>query len=61
VKKIIPEQSEKSLEEDFSWEEDLSWEKDLSWEDEGEEFGDENKLEKENDTGITLRIIVWTK
>ena len=58
MKKIIPEQSEKSLEEDLSWEEDFSWE---SWEDEGEEFGDENKLEKENDTGITLRIIVWTK
>ena len=40
---IIPEQSEKPLEED------------LSWEDKGEKIGDEIKVEKETDTG-TFKI-----
>lgn len=40
---IIPEQSEKPLEED------------LSWEDKGEKIGDEIKVEKETDAG-TFKI-----
>ncbi len=36
---IVPEQSDKPLEED------------LSWEDKGEKIGDEIKVEKQNETG----------